>query len=67
MVSFTPRPPYPPGKDRRTRWVGGWLGPTSDLDRVRREQFLPGIEPSFRGRPACSLVNILNELCVHYA
>jgi hypothetical protein len=31
MVSFTPRPLYPPN-----HWIGGWVGPSTDLDDVEK-------------------------------
>jgi hypothetical protein len=47
VVSFMPRPLNLRGNSPRTRWTGGWLGPSVDLDAVARRKisvFLPGIE-----------------------
>jgi hypothetical protein len=37
VVSFTPRPLYPPGKESvGTHWIRGWVGPKDDLDAVKK-------------------------------
>jgi hypothetical protein len=32
VVSFTPRPLYPRGREPGTHWIGGWVGPRAVLD-----------------------------------
>jgi hypothetical protein len=34
MVSFTPRPLYPQGKNRGTHWIRGWVGLRAVLEAV---------------------------------
>ena len=65
MVSFTPRPLYPPGNSPRCPLnVGGYVGPRAGLDFWRTEKYSApaGIETQFLRRPARSLVTILTEL-----
>jgi hypothetical protein len=46
MVSFTPRPLYPPHRAPGTNWIEGWVGPRAGLDDVEKRKFLtlPGLE-----------------------
>jgi hypothetical protein len=37
VVSFTPRPLYPPPP---THWIGGWVNPRAGLDDVEKKKFL---------------------------
>jgi hypothetical protein len=39
-----------------THWIGGWVGPRTDLDEVERRKLLPlpGLELRPLHRPACS-------------
>ena len=55
LVSFTPQPLYPPGKNLQHGFVKGWVDPTSGLLIVLP---LPVIEPRLLRRPTCNLVNI---------
>lgn len=32
LVSFMPRPPYPPGKNSGTHFIGSWVGPRDGFD-----------------------------------
>jgi hypothetical protein len=38
VVSLTPRPLYPRGKSRRTRWVGSWVGHKAGLDSRKKRK-----------------------------
>jgi hypothetical protein len=58
MVSFTPQPPYPPGKESsiHIEYDAGWV--TEPVWTLwKRESFLPlpGIKQRFFGRPARTL------------
>jgi hypothetical protein len=46
MVGFTPRPLYPAEIAPGSHWIGGWVGPRSNLDDVVKRKFLtlPGLE-----------------------
>jgi hypothetical protein len=56
---FTPRERGP-----GTNWIGGWVGPRTDLDDVEKRKFLtlPVLELRPLYRPACSAVTILTKL-----
>jgi hypothetical protein len=40
VVSFIPRPPYPRESAPGTHWIGGWVGPRTALDDVKKRKFL---------------------------
>jgi hypothetical protein len=50
----------PPGRDLRTQWIGGWVGPRAGLNDVEKRKFLtlPGLKLRSLGRPARSQVAI---------
>jgi hypothetical protein len=56
VVSFTPRPPYPPGEIPGANLIGSWVRPRAGLDDVEKRKFLtlPALELRPLGRPACS-------------
>jgi hypothetical protein len=56
VVNFTPRPLNPGEKARGTHWIGGWVGPRTCLDDVKKRKYLilPELELRPLGRPARS-------------
>jgi hypothetical protein len=57
VVSFAPRPLYPPGERvPSTHWIGCYAGPRGGLDDVERRKILPlpGLELRPLGRPTRS-------------
>jgi hypothetical protein len=36
LVSFTPLPLYPKGKNPGIHWIGGWVGPGAGLNAVMK-------------------------------
>jgi hypothetical protein len=56
VVSLTPRPLYPRGKNPGTHWIGGWVGPRVGLDDMQKRKFLTvtGLELQLLGRPSGS-------------
>jgi hypothetical protein len=36
VAGFTPRPLYLWGKNPRTHWIGGWVGPRVGLDNMEK-------------------------------
>jgi len=55
MLSFTPHPLYPWGKDPRTHWIGGWTGPKAGLDRMMMRKIFP--DPARNQTPASQPVS----------
>jgi hypothetical protein len=51
IVSFIPR-----GNSSDTNWIGGWLGPTANLDAVVLRKISCSYWESNLGHPACSLL-----------
>jgi len=41
VVSFTPRPFYPRGKDPGTHWKGDWMGLRAGVDEVAKRKNFP--------------------------
>jgi hypothetical protein len=37
VVSYTPRPLYPRERATGTNWIGGWAGPRTGLDDVKKK------------------------------
>jgi hypothetical protein len=75
VVSFTPRPLYPRGKNPSlgTHWRGGWVDPRADLDDVEKRTFLtlPGLELRPLRRPARSqtlsqLIGVFLQCYINY-
>jgi hypothetical protein len=62
VVSFKPRPLYPPGKSAVTHWIGGWVGPRAGMDTLTKSKIPNPCRESRPDRPARSLVAIPIEL-----
>jgi len=50
VVSITPRPPLPPGKDPGTHCTGGCVGPGAGLDRCGKSRPTGIRSPDFPAR-----------------
>jgi hypothetical protein len=64
VVSFTPRPLYPPEREPGTDRIGGWVDPRTAMDDVEKRKFLklPRLELRPIGRPASSYATTLSRL-----
>jgi len=64
VVSFTPRPLYPKGRNPDTHWTGGWVGPIAgtDAEAKRKKSHLGPCRGLSPGRPASNSVSIMTEL-----